>query len=98
MHNCAAFKGMVDYQHVLAVHADDARRKKRQWAEVEPKFGQPFSHFSCNLKMWKFSVLIPNFLSLLLVEKGGLMDVDQEDLMILLPPLFASKDMPDNIV
>ncbi|KAM3320692.1 general transcription factor 3C polypeptide 5 isoform X1 [Capsicum chacoense] len=63
------FNGMVDYQHVLAVHADVARRKKRQWAEVEPKF-----------------------------EKGGLMDVDQEDLMILLPPLFSSKDMPDNIV
>ncbi|TMW89507.1 hypothetical protein EJD97_017087 [Solanum chilense] len=63
------FNGMVDYQHVLAVHADDARRKKRQWAEVEPKF-----------------------------EKGGLMDVDQEDMMILLPSLFASKDMPDNIV
>ncbi|MCD9559513.1 hypothetical protein HAX54_017512 [Datura stramonium] len=63
------FNGMVDYQHVLAVHADVARRKKRQWAEVEPKF-----------------------------EKGGLMDVDQEDLMILLPPLFSSKDLPDNIV
>ncbi|KAJ8527780.1 hypothetical protein K7X08_015231 [Anisodus acutangulus] len=63
------FNGMVDYQHVLAVHADVARRKKRQWAEVEPKF-----------------------------EKGGLMDVDQEDLMILLPPLFSTKDMPDNIV
>lgn len=63
------FNGMVDYQHVLAVHADVARRKKRQWAEVEPKF-----------------------------EKGGLMDVDQEDLMILLPPLFSSKDVPDNIV
>ncbi|MCE3215855.1 hypothetical protein HAX54_003791 [Datura stramonium] len=44
-------------------------KKKRQWAEVEPKF-----------------------------EKGGLMDVDQEDLMILLPPLFSSKDLPDNIV
>lgn len=26
------------------------------------------------------------------------MDVDQEDLMILLPSLFSSKDMPDNIV
>ncbi|XP_060209462.1 uncharacterized protein LOC132636557 isoform X2 [Lycium barbarum] len=63
------FNGMVDYQHVLAVHADVARRKKRQWAEVEPKF-----------------------------EKGGLMDVDQEDLMILLPPLFSTKDTPDNIV
>ncbi|XP_016447969.2 uncharacterized protein LOC107773035 isoform X1 [Nicotiana tabacum] len=63
------FNGMVDYQHVLAVHADVARRKKRQWAEVEPKF-----------------------------EKGGLMDVDQEDLMILLPPLFSLKDIPVNIV
>lgn len=49
-------------------------------------------------KCGKISVLIPNFLSLLLVEKGGLMDVDQEDMMILLPSLFASKDMPDNIV
>lgn len=49
-------------------------------------------------KCGKFSVLIPNFLSLLVVEKGGLMDVDQEDLMILLPSLFSSKDMPDNIV
>ncbi|XP_019247633.1 PREDICTED: general transcription factor 3C polypeptide 5-like isoform X1 [Nicotiana attenuata] len=63
------FNGMVDYQHVLAVQADVARRKKRQWAEVEPKF-----------------------------EKGGLMDVDQEDLMILLPPLFSLKDMPEDIV
>ncbi|KAI3956452.1 hypothetical protein MKX01_016865, partial [Papaver californicum] len=32
------FKGMVDYQHVLAVHAEVSRRKKRQWADVEPKF------------------------------------------------------------
>lgn len=32
-------KGMVDYQHVLAVHADVARRRKRKWAEVEPQFG-----------------------------------------------------------
>ncbi|KAF3680398.1 putative general transcription factor 3C polypeptide 5-like isoform X3 [Capsicum annuum] len=92
------FNGMVDYQHVLAVHADVARRKKRQWAEVEPKFGQPFSHYSCNIKMWEILYFDTLFLSLLLVEKGGLMDVDQEDLMILLPPLFSSKDMPDNIV
>ncbi|KAI5671320.1 hypothetical protein M9H77_11684 [Catharanthus roseus] len=59
------FNGMADYQHVLAVHADVARRKKRNWAEF---------------------------------EKGGLMDVDQEDLMILLPPLFSLKDVPERIV
>ncbi|KAL3533545.1 hypothetical protein ACH5RR_007066 [Cinchona calisaya] len=57
------FNGMVDYQHVLAVHADVARRKKRSWAEF---------------------------------EKGGLMD--QEDLMILVPPLFSLKDMPEKVV
>lgn len=33
-------EGMVDYQHVLAVHADVTRRKKRNWAEVEPQLGQ----------------------------------------------------------
>ncbi|KAL2507180.1 Transcription factor IIIC [Forsythia ovata] len=62
------FHGMVDYQHVLAVHADVARRRKRKWAEVEPQF-----------------------------EKGGLMDVDQEDLMILVPPLFSIKDVPEKV-
>ena len=35
-------KGMVDYQHVPAVHADVARKKKRNWADVEPQFGQTF--------------------------------------------------------
>nr|XP_027122143.1 general transcription factor 3C polypeptide 5-like [Coffea arabica] len=60
------FNGMVDYQHVIAVHADIAKRKKRNWAEF--------------------------------VEKGGLMDVDQDDLMILVPPLFSLKDRPEKIV
>lgn len=63
------FNGMVDYQHVLAVHADVARRKKRKWVDVEPQF-----------------------------EKRGLIDVDQEDLMILVPPLFSPKDIPERIV
>ena len=31
-------------------------------------------------------------------EKGGLMDVDQEDVMIIMPPLFSPKDVPDNVV
>ncbi|KAI3932647.1 hypothetical protein MKW98_012618, partial [Papaver atlanticum] len=62
------FKGMVDYQHVLAVHAEVSRKKKRQWADVEPKF-----------------------------EKGGLMDIDQGDLMMLVPPLFSPKDEPGDL-
>ncbi|XP_048439763.1 general transcription factor 3C polypeptide 5 isoform X2 [Pyrus x bretschneideri] len=64
------FDGMVDYQHVIAVHADVARKKKRNWTEIEE----------------------PHF------DKGGLMDVDQEDVMILLPQLFAPKDVPDSLV
>ncbi|XP_021626776.1 general transcription factor 3C polypeptide 5 isoform X4 [Manihot esculenta] len=64
------FDGMVDYQHVVAVHADAARRKKRNWTEMEE----------------------PHF------EKAGLMDFDQEDVMILLPPLFTTKDFPVNLV
>ncbi|KAL6952884.1 hypothetical protein U1Q18_044078 [Sarracenia purpurea var. burkii] len=63
------FNGMVDYQHVLAVHADVARRKKRKWADMEPQFG-----------------------------KGGFIDIDQEDLMILVPPLFSIKDVPERVV
>ncbi|MFS7935137.1 putative transcription factor IIIC subunit Tfc1/Sfc1 [Helianthus anomalus] len=60
---------MADYQHVLAVHADVARKKKRNWAAVEPHF-----------------------------EKHGLIDADQEDLMILLPPLFSLKNTQENLV
>lgn len=59
------FNGMADYQHVPAIHADIARKKKKNWVEF---------------------------------ENGGLVDVDQEDLMILLPPLFSLKDLPTNVV
>ncbi|XP_057760605.1 uncharacterized protein LOC130980980 isoform X2 [Arachis stenosperma] len=30
--------------------------------------------------------------------EGGLMDVDHEDIMLIVPPLFAPKDMPENLV
>ncbi|XP_061346059.1 uncharacterized protein LOC133291756 isoform X2 [Gastrolobium bilobum] len=49
------FEGMADYQHVIPVHADVARRKKRNWSELEE----------------------PHF------DKGGLMDVDHEDVMMI---------------
>ncbi|KAL8515941.1 hypothetical protein ACS0TY_014591 [Phlomoides rotata] len=58
---------MVDYQHVLAVHADSRRSKKRNLTNLEPQL-------------------------------GGLMDVDQEDLMIILPPLFSLKDRPEKLI
>ncbi|KAL5783911.1 hypothetical protein ACOSQ2_006303 [Xanthoceras sorbifolium] len=64
------FDGMADYQHVVAVHADVARRKKRNWTEVE----QPLS------------------------GKDGLKKLDEDDVMMLLPPLFAPKDVPENVV
>ncbi|KAI9126464.1 hypothetical protein K1719_002060 [Acacia pycnantha] len=64
------FNGMVDYQHVIPVHANVARKRKRNWSELED----------------------PHF------EKGGLMDVDQEDVMIITPPLFSPKDVPNNVI
>ncbi|XP_027360162.1 general transcription factor 3C polypeptide 5-like isoform X2 [Abrus precatorius] len=64
------FDGMADYQHVIPVHADIARRKKRNWSELEE----------------------PHF------DKGGLMDLDHEDVMIIVPPIFAPKDVPENLV
>ncbi|XP_021774749.1 general transcription factor 3C polypeptide 5-like isoform X2 [Chenopodium quinoa] len=62
------FTGMVDYQHVLAVHADAAQRKG-SYNEVKGPF-----------------------------EKGDLGDADDENLMMLVPPLFSLKDVPENIV
>ncbi|XVF53338.1 hypothetical protein PTKIN_Ptkin05aG0091600 [Pterospermum kingtungense] len=64
------FNGMADYQHVIAVHADAARKRKRNLVEAEEP---PF-------------------------EKGGFMDADQDAIMMILPPVFSPKDMPDNIV
>ncbi|XP_028758598.1 general transcription factor 3C polypeptide 5 isoform X2 [Neltuma alba] len=64
------FNGMVDYQHVIPVHANIAQRRKRNWSELEE----------------------PHF------EKGGLMGVDHEDIMLIVPPIFSPKDVPDNVV
>ncbi|KAK7406886.1 hypothetical protein VNO78_08521 [Psophocarpus tetragonolobus] len=64
------FDGMADYQYVIPVHADVARRKKRNWSQLEEL------HF----------------------DKGGFMDLDQEDVMIIVPPIFAPKDVPENLV
>lgn len=33
-----------------------------------------------------------------LSEKGGLIDLDEDDVMMILPPLFAPKDVPENLV
>ncbi|XP_031480597.1 uncharacterized protein LOC116250801 isoform X2 [Nymphaea colorata] len=64
--NAYHFDGMVDYQHVLPVHAHAAKRKKRHL--VQSQF-----------------------------DKDGFMDIDQ-DLMMLVPPLFSQKDIPENLV
>ncbi|XP_047165634.1 general transcription factor 3C polypeptide 5-like [Vigna umbellata] len=64
------FDGMADYQHVIPVHADVARRKKRNWSELE----EP------------------------LFDKGDFMDPDHEDVMIIVPPIFSPKDVPENLV
>lgn len=33
------FDGMVDYQHVIPIHADVAQQRKRKWMEVKPLAG-----------------------------------------------------------
>lgn len=63
-----SFTGMVDYQHILAVHANVARRKE-----------------SCDEAKGPF-------------EKGDLGDADDENLMMLVPPLFSLKDVPENLM
>lgn len=60
---------MVDYQHVIAVHADVARRKRGKLAEAK----EPF-------------------------DKGDLGYEGDENLMMLVPPLFSLKDVPENLV
>lgn len=35
-------EGMTDYQHVIPVHTDVARRKKRKWSEAEDTHGEYF--------------------------------------------------------
>ncbi|AES79207.2 general transcription factor 3C polypeptide 5 [Medicago truncatula] len=64
------FEGMADYQYVVPVHADVAKRKKRNWSEPEE------THLA----------------------KGGRIDVDHEDIMIIVPPIFAPKDMPEDLL
>ncbi|XP_012575688.1 uncharacterized protein [Cicer arietinum] len=64
------FEGMADYQYVVPVHANLARRKKRNWSELEET---------------------P-------IAKGDHIDVDHEDVMIIVPPIFAPKDEPKNLV
>lgn len=33
------YLGMADYQHVIPIHADIARQKKRKWMDVDPLAG-----------------------------------------------------------
>ncbi|XP_020578392.1 transcription factor tau subunit sfc1-like [Phalaenopsis equestris] len=64
------FEGMADYQHVIAVHAAESRRKKRPWVSDDELF----------------------------LDDEGNVDMDNEDVMKLVPPLFARKDKPEMIV
>ncbi|KAF8093229.1 hypothetical protein N665_0387s0016 [Sinapis alba] len=62
------FDGMADYQHVIPIHADIARQKKRKLMDVNPLAGH-----------------------------SDLMGLADEDVMMLLPQVFAPKDIPDNL-
>ncbi|KAH0459111.1 hypothetical protein IEQ34_011925 [Dendrobium chrysotoxum] len=63
------FEGMADYQHVIAVHAAESRRKKGRWASNDELF----------------------------LDDENL-DINNGDIMKLVPPLFSRKDKPEKIV
>ncbi|KAI7980456.1 hypothetical protein LOK49_Contig145G00004 [Camellia lanceoleosa] len=56
--------------------------------------------YNLEMKMNRLYLVYPNLFSYACysVEKCGLMDVDQKDLMILVPPLFSIKDVPEKVV
>ena len=46
------YEGMVDYQHVIPVHAEIARRKKRNLSELEePHFGKYLISMLCHFNL-----------------------------------------------
>lgn len=95
---------MADYQHVVAVHADMSRSKKRKWSEVEQHFGEislSCYSFQYNWLLFCNMLLFPNVFLILvmdIVEKTGLIDMDNEDLMLLVPQFFSAKDKPTTLV
>lgn len=66
-------EGMADYQHVVPVHADVARRKKRNWAEVEePHFGEVYLyHFKHVRKLRGEKNTVYYFMSTFMHENIG---------------------------
>lgn len=55
-------EGMAEYQHVIPVHAYDARRKKRSWSELEEMhFGeylfQCFCYFNLIFEVCLMAIL-----------------------------------------
>ncbi|PPE02926.1 hypothetical protein GOBAR_DD00048 [Gossypium barbadense] len=92
---------MADYQHVLPVHANAARKRKGNWVEAEEtSFGEAFMVIASTCSCSEIMLCLISLFTFVncLTEKGGFMDVDQEDVMMILPPLFSPKDMPENVV
>ena len=60
----------------------------------------PLYYFEVNPKLLVsvFLLVIITILITFVSEKSGCMDVDEEDVMILVPPLFAPKDIPESLV
>lgn len=95
-------EGMSDYQHVIPVHADVARGKKRNWSELEEMhFGdylfRCFLYFDLMFEVCLMAILRVSCLHSL-TDEGDLMYVDHGDVMIIVPPIFAPKDVPENLV
>jgi hypothetical protein len=72
------FEGMADYQHVVAVHADAAKQRKkgkRQWGEIEdPHFGQAhyipdiYNIYACFIVLYMFIAMVLGWFNVTYVE------------------------------
>lgn len=85
----------------MPVHAAKSRQTKRRWDDVEPIIGAPSSSpvlrnivFGEVMRTSEFKFTLMVYYS----ENGGLMDMEQDEMVMLVPKLFSTKDMPDEIL
>jgi len=94
----ANHEGMADYQYVVPVHADVAKRKKRNWSEPEETHLGDFFIFFSMFEVCLKEMSVSDLCLYSLIAKSGRIDVDHEDIMIIVPPIFAPKDMPEDLL
>lgn len=87
---------MADYQHVVNVHADVARTKKRNWSHVEEPPVSGKSSLTCLIDV--VLLYIDSNFVITFTGNSRVKKMEEDDVMMLLPPMFAPKDFPENLM